>query len=76
MRRWHEDVAVMTRRLHEERQLFGDDAFRYELGRMRKHRVGGCGRAHCGLCHPSKRWHRQGDRAQDERAWRRDHELT
>ena len=32
----------------------------------------GCHRARCGLCHPTKRWHRSADRAAAERGWRKD----
>ena len=32
----------------------------------------GCSRARCGICHPSKRWHRGADRLAAERSWRRD----
>jgi hypothetical protein len=35
----------------------------------------GCRRAHCGLCHPGKRWHRGADRRRDERGWRKLEEL-
>jgi hypothetical protein len=32
----------------------------------------GCRRARCGVCHPTKRWHRGADRAAAEREWRRE----
>jgi hypothetical protein len=30
----------------------------------------GCGRARCGVCHPTKRWHRGTDRQRAKREWR------
>jgi hypothetical protein len=32
----------------------------------------GCHRASCGVCRPTKRWHRGADRLAEERAWRLD----
>ena len=66
----------MARRVRFRREMFGDEGAVDELGRMRKHRACGCDRARCGVCHPSKRWYRQADRARDEQAWRRDVELA
>lgn len=34
----------------------------------------GCGRARCGLCHPSKRWHTSADRMRADQDWRREWE--
>jgi hypothetical protein len=74
VKRWHQETAMMGRRARERRADFDRWGLQAEvsLGEMRKRHVHGCGRARCGLCHPSKRWHRQGDRARAEAAWRRE----
>jgi alpha-D-ribose 1-methylphosphonate 5-phosphate C-P lyase len=70
MRRWHEETALMLRRHVEKATSF--EGAQVPLGRLRKHPAHGCGRARCGLCHPSKRWPRQG---RDDRRREIDHEL-
>jgi hypothetical protein len=59
------------RRRHVEKAT-GFEGQAVPLGRLRKHHVHGCGRARCGVCHPSKRWPRHG---RDDRRRAVDHEL-
>ena len=47
------------------------ERFDVALGRFDKRQPYlGCGRPGCGICHPSKRWHRGADRLSAERSWR------
>jgi hypothetical protein len=48
LRRWHEEAALMRRRLA--------DPYEQALGQARKTRPHACNRPRCGICHPSKRW--------------------
>lgn len=53
MKRWHEEVSLMKKRLKRHKRNVGDciDWFAH-LGDWRKKRPDGCWRARCGLCQP------------------------
>jgi hypothetical protein len=58
MKRWHDEVNIMKRNLHEREkmlknigELTGPDP-KAEMGRFRKQDAYDCGNPHCGICHP------------------------
>jgi hypothetical protein len=74
----HHFVRIARKRLRTFFEVHPDAVYRdgpwdLSLGRFDDEQAYlGCHRARCGLCHPSKRWHRGADRLAAEREWRRD----
>jgi hypothetical protein len=75
--RFHRNRVIKKRKTQAYRVLSG----RGDLERLDARPAGelvneqawiGCRRAHCGICHPTKRWHRGGDRQREKRSWQRD----
>jgi len=59
MRRWHQEAAIARREWRAHQKLVHDGLptgciCDEQVGRFRKHRGMGCGRARCQLCHFDK----------------------
>jgi len=59
MKRWHDEVNIMKRNLHEREKMLkgelkGPDA-RAKMGYYRKQDAYDCGNPRCGICHPEEK---------------------